>query len=184
MDCLFFSGLISIGANAASDCKTLPECGKILEQVNARIREIFPEDWDTAFKYDINADFPKFTSFEEAKDLCAKKKMRLPTARELAEYAQVLHNVEGISTSNVHRNDGYVRIDAVDSAGKQDTFWYSHYHYYIQFGYGSSTVKMYSSDFVNGKSGFVYALSVSDGRLEGADVNGQSMTGAFCINLK
>lgn len=110
--------LFSTSALARTElCHSLMECRELSRTLDSDVQKL------------LNEKVPEFTdvlyagvTFVEAHNICRKRGMRLPTPRELAEFAQKL-GANGISET---RKDGYYRVG---SDTKYKPFYYSRQGY-------------------------------------------------------
>jgi hypothetical protein len=115
-----------------------------------------PKDAGVHWSGDMNG----WTEYE-AEDYCQKRNQRLPTARELANYAQN-QGADGISES---KKQGYQLVSGSDSVGNPDHFYYSNRGYKRPAGdlgnfriWSSSAVPPYITDggyYLNGIDGSI-----------------------------
>lgn len=105
----------------------------------------------------------RFMTQYQATEYCASQGQRLPSIRELAQLAQSLGNA-GISETP---SDGYYQVNARNSDGKTDSFYYSNAGYLRPTGewhrgFWSSSVDPDNyrwAFFLDGKNGGIYRIS-------------------------
>ncbi|HAZ13361.1 MAG: hypothetical protein A2X86_14940 [Bdellovibrionales bacterium GWA2_49_15] len=138
------------------------ECEQRLNEAERQIRELEQQV--------ARLTLPKLTGIlktrvtqYEAERICKGKGMRLPTARELAQVAQIEHGAEGISETE---RDGYNLVKGSDSSGNPDHFYFSYKGYKrpaddLGYWFWSSSVHPDDSDYaysLDGLVGDVYHL--------------------------
>ncbi|HAZ13384.1 MAG: hypothetical protein A2X86_14830 [Bdellovibrionales bacterium GWA2_49_15] len=143
------------------------ECQQQLNEALRQIRELQQPV--------VRLTLPKLTGIlktrvtqYQADRICKDKGMRLPTARELVQVAQIENGAEGVSET---KRDGYYLVKGSDSAGNPDHFYFSPKGYKRpsrdlgEYWFWSSSVRPDDSDYayvLGGGVGLIDYLSRSN----------------------
>jgi hypothetical protein len=149
-------------AQAAELCNTIDACRALQTEVEARLAVLIKNSAPNLTDIAKNADGSvRHMTQYDADNYCRSQGQRLPTARELALYAQSL-GAQGISET---AKDGYDLVKGSDSAGHPDNFYFSNQGYQPPAGdLGKSW--FWSSSLHPDHSDWPYSLKASEGKFE------------------
>jgi uncharacterized protein (TIGR02145 family) len=128
-------GLFTISAQAKEVCDTIKECRQLQSKVEARLIKLLKNTTP-----ELTEVLESHVTQAEAKMICARKGMRLPTARELALFSQSrgAQEIQEIH-KDIHKDiidtkmnndepffkDGAILIKGRDKMGNPDYFYYN-----------------------------------------------------------
>jgi hypothetical protein len=166
--------------NTTKSCTTLEACRHLQEKVETKIQSILKKNAPDLTAIARNPDGSvRAMSQYEAERYCLNMGLRLPTARELAHYAQ-LRGAKGLSAS---AKNGFILIEESDNSGKMDRFYYSNVGYEQPLEDDSGWQFLWSSSLLPYDSihqnELAFALDLESGRLGQAHHRSQTTSPRF-----